>query len=261
MDGLKELVEAFSARIKSPIIGSIALAFVAVNWRPVFFLFFSGEPASDKFEYFANNTTGVSLLLLPVIVGLAFALIVPWINFWGAKAIESPVSRHRNMQLDAAHAMAEKKTRYAIDMEVISAEYRSALLKSAQVDQEIKEAQLDDDIGANLEKSLSESPVDRASSQHTVENLSGVMPVGAIELLEYLSEDDSGEFEYHDDGKKMSIFSSNGHLLESSGRKQYYTLVENFRELAKTDLVELDGKNGVINKSGYDFLASTEGKI
>lgn len=260
MDGLKELVEAFSARIKSPIIGSIALAFVAVNWRPVFFLFFSGEPANDKFEYFTTNTTGLSLYLLPVIVGLIFALVVPWVNFFGAKAIESPVSKHRNMQLDAAHALTEKKTRHAIDMETLDVDYRRALLKGAKVEQEIKEANIDDDVRMDLDEKISMALKNQRTTESYVVDVPDKIPTGALNLLNFLSQDKTGEFRFSDDGKEMKIVCPNGQLINSKGRENYFQLAKNLKDLVDSRLISIEGSGGVIKESGYEYLSFYKGK-
>lgn len=268
MDGLKELVEAFSARIKSPIIGSIALAFIAINWRAVFFLFFSGEPASDKFAYFTENTTGLSLYLYPVIVGLAFALLVPWVNFLGAKAIESPVTNHRNMQLDAAHTLAERKTRHAIDMETVSAEHRKALLESAKVDQEIKEADIDEDVRADLEDKLVESkgaePVKTADLGNTQKPLSDA----AETLFMRAAKDASGRISFGDDDgvyyMKYGPFDYNmyGNTYKPENtisQKASVLAQEAIRELVKNDFMkEVTHRVFDVTAKGYSYLDGLE---
>lgn len=261
MDGLKELVEAFSARIKSPIVGSIALAFIAINWRPVFFVFFSGEPANDKFLYFTENTTGLSLYLYPVIAGLAFALLVPWINFWGAKAIEAPVSKHRNMQLDAAHVLAEKKARHAIDMETVDAEYRKAILESAKVDQEIKDADIDEDVRIVLKEKF-RGPIlgpsreefqSSISSNEEEDNLSDT----AVDILVQAGKEVSGELVVSEGENKYQVWfgSEDGNSLKLNGRREFLEVQEAVDELRYFGyLEERQGNWMAITKAGYEYL-------
>lgn len=254
MDGLRELVEAFSARIKSPIIGSIVLAFVAVNWRAVFFLFFSGEPASDKFVYFTENTTGYSLYVFPVLVGLAFALIVPWINFWGAKAIETPVSKHRSMQLDAAHALAEKKARYAVDMETLTTEYRSALLDRAKVDQEIKEANIDEDVRTDLENKLVEA---KASTVTDIVEIEAPLSNISKHFLKRAAANSSGRIKLSDrSGQYYVTFGiENAKSDDAVDRKSFLEIKEAVGELIEVGYMESSEKDAIdLTTAGYAYL-------
>ena len=54
---MNEILEALATRIKSPIFGYFVLSWVAFNWRPLFYLFFSNTVIDDRFQ------RGSSLLL------------------------------------------------------------------------------------------------------------------------------------------------------------------------------------------------------
>jgi hypothetical protein len=56
-DFIKDSTEAWFQRIRSPIIGSIGLAFAAYNWKPLSYLIFADEPAIAKFQFFDANTS------------------------------------------------------------------------------------------------------------------------------------------------------------------------------------------------------------
>ena len=47
-DLIKDFLEASRDRIKTPITGSFALAFILWNWRPILILLFSGKSIEDK---------------------------------------------------------------------------------------------------------------------------------------------------------------------------------------------------------------------
>lgn len=270
MDGLKELVEAFSARIKSPIIGSIALAFVIVNWRPLFFLLFSGESADSKFLFFSCNTTGYSLYLYPVIAGLIFALILPWVNFLGAKAVEAPITRHRNMQLDATHAEVEKKTRQAIDLETANAEYRRVLLESAKVEQDIKDAKIDDDVRGQLEGKFVESKdMERLTDVELGKTLKA-LPDASIALLMRASEDGLGRVSFGEGGAqyymKFGAFNvevNQNIRLEAKdivSQKAFVIAQEIVEDLVKMEYMKQGNRNAfVLTAKGYSFLENLGG--
>lgn len=265
MDGLKELVEALSARIKSPIVGSIVLAFVIVNWKPLFFLLFSGAPAVTKFAFYDGNMTGSLPYVSPVIIGLAFALLLPWVNFWGAKAVEAPITWHRNMQLDAAHAETEKKTRHAIDMETVSAEHRRVLLESARVNQEIKDADIDDDVRTELEGKLVETKgaeFVEAADQGTVQK---PLSEAAVTLLVSTAKGASGRVSFSHEGE--DYFTRSGAFETSNfgytvfdpkdaiNRKIFLIAQEAVGELVRNGYMEQASEDAFdLTTEGYGYL-------
>lgn len=108
-DALKEIISAFSQRIKSPFIGFIALAFLIVNWKPVFYLVFSGKPALIKFEYFDQNTHWMNLYILPLVLGVLSALASPYITLIGAIWAERPINERRIRSAMAANRISVLK--------------------------------------------------------------------------------------------------------------------------------------------------------
>lgn len=116
MDFLKDAFEAFDQRIRSPIVGSIGIAFVVMNWKPIWFLFFSEVTVEEKFHFFEANR----LYALPILIGLVFGLAMPWIRLGGAWAATVPSRKLRRMQFDQAHD--QKTYRLTKDAEVQAAQ-------------------------------------------------------------------------------------------------------------------------------------------
>ena len=81
MGDLKEIYEVYSSRLKSPIFGCFVLSFLVVNWKVVFYLFFSDAPAELRITYFDSHTTMQSLLCWPLFWGAFGVLAYPWINY------------------------------------------------------------------------------------------------------------------------------------------------------------------------------------
>jgi len=77
---MREIFEALGSRIKSPLFGYAAIAFVAINWRSLFYLMAAKVTAVERIKYFENNTTFYSLILLPIVFATIGAIIYPWIN-------------------------------------------------------------------------------------------------------------------------------------------------------------------------------------
>jgi len=149
MDSLKEIFDAFGQRIKSPVFGYILIAFVACNWKPLYYVFFSGDPALEKFSFFDANTDAWSLYLLPLIFGLLSALFAPWVSNWGAWWATKPTNEKRIREVNEAHKVISAKNKWAAERETEKANKEQALIDAAKRDLEIKEID-DDDVRKDL---------------------------------------------------------------------------------------------------------------
>ena len=54
---MKEIFDAFAARVKSPIFGFYVFALVGVNWKALFLLFASESPPLERVMEFENSTS------------------------------------------------------------------------------------------------------------------------------------------------------------------------------------------------------------
>lgn len=108
MDVLKDAAEAFTQRIRSPIVGSIIFAFVIMNWQPIWYLLFADRPVRQKFIFFDANTDFTSVYV-PILSGIAMAIAMPWITYWGAWIAQVPIRRLRKLQSDEAHELELQK--------------------------------------------------------------------------------------------------------------------------------------------------------
>lgn len=122
LDFIKDSTEAWLQRIRSPIIGSIALAFIACNWKPIWYLLFADQPVITKFVFFDMKTSVWSLYVWPIAIGLVIALASPWIKLVGSWIAVNPTrklrtlqsseaSKHRMLRLDDMTEEEEKKAK------------------------------------------------------------------------------------------------------------------------------------------------------
>ncbi len=100
---LKDGFEALGQRIRSPFLGSIALVFLAANWKPLVFLFYADKTIRAKFLYFDANTSIGTLYILPIILGILLALSAPWLKLLGAEWAKHPSKKLKTLQEDEAH--------------------------------------------------------------------------------------------------------------------------------------------------------------
>lgn len=118
-DLFEQWVEAWSERIRSPVMGSLAIAFIVSNWKPLFFLLFAEAPVWLRIQYFEHHTDANSLVWYPLVAGAIAAFLIPWITLGGAWVARLPKFLLHRLQQDEG-------TRREIEGFRISAERESA---------------------------------------------------------------------------------------------------------------------------------------
>ena len=109
MDFLKEYVDGLLTRIRSPIIASISISFALFNWKAIYFLLFAEVPALERLAYVEKHTSSLTAIVAPIFLGIVIALIIPYINWFSARAISIPIRRHRLLQVTEAEEVKRKK--------------------------------------------------------------------------------------------------------------------------------------------------------
>ena len=125
MEIIKDISEAWAQRVKSPILGSIAVALFAINWQPIRFLIFAKTSVLEKFAFFDANTSHQTLVSFPILLGLGLALGLPWIQLGGAILSRVPVERLRKHQSDVQHGHRIYQLRHKIEEEELRAKLLS----------------------------------------------------------------------------------------------------------------------------------------
>lgn len=156
MDSLKEIFDSLNQRIKSPFWGYIIIAFAGVNWKPLYYLFFSGEPALMKFNYFDENSDCLSLAIYPVIIGVATALAAPYIADFGSWWAKKPTNSWRLRHVEASHEILQAKNKLLIERDNAKAIHEQSLIDQARRDEAVKGIE-DDQLRENLEEEISAS--------------------------------------------------------------------------------------------------------
>lgn len=149
----KEFIEAAEQRIKSPLVGSMALSFAVYHWRPLLHLFFSDETIEVRIEAFAANFGNLSAVLGPVIIGILIALASPWIKFFSALIAEAPSRRLKLLQDLSAHRVLTIKNELEVERQRARQVLEDNIVEKAITDQKISEIE-DDSIRKEAEKEI-----------------------------------------------------------------------------------------------------------
>ncbi|MEQ8161818.1 MAG: hypothetical protein ABRQ33_11560, partial [Smithellaceae bacterium] len=106
---MKEIIEAFAARIKSPVFGYFVLSWTVFNWKPLFYLFFSSTAIDDRFAFFDNKTDYYSLVIFPLIAAAVVALLYPWINIVFLWLCRKPFDLRNYIHAESEHNLLIRK--------------------------------------------------------------------------------------------------------------------------------------------------------
>lgn len=123
---MKEIIEVIESRLKAPTYGYFAFAFVAINWKPLFYLFVEEKDAITRISYFDSNTSFYSLVLYPVAFAAVFSVVYPWINCIMLYLYTKPNEVKNVLQAHSEHKLLLKKQ----ELEKV----RAAILSNAEME-------------------------------------------------------------------------------------------------------------------------------
>ena len=150
---MKEVLEAFTNRLKSPVFGYFILALIALNWKVIFYLFASDTSVTDRFNYFDINTNTQSLLVKPVIISIIGAILYPWINLLFIWIIKMPIEYRQIIHISSKNKILIKEQEFEEVRAKLLATKEKELISRAKRDKEIKSFQ-DDDLRDELQKQI-----------------------------------------------------------------------------------------------------------
>jgi hypothetical protein len=146
---VKEIFDVLGARLRTPILGNFLLAVALLNWRAFFQLFFGDQNVDLKIEQFDESTSTVSLLWLPLLLGLIFSVLQPLIALLGSFIAYWPVHQKRLLQLKSDTGYDDQKQESELHRKRRLALVEEELIAKAKRDEEV--ASIDDN---NLRLSL-----------------------------------------------------------------------------------------------------------
>jgi hypothetical protein len=155
LDSIKEIFEAMGQRVRSPFYGYTALSFILINWKPLYYICFSGESAEAKFTFFDADTDHWDLYVLPLVFGILAALLSPYLSNFGSWWATKPINARRLRETNAAHEIMQAKNRWTVERENERALYEQSLIEQAKRDQEIAAIE-DEEVRTSLESAVTE---------------------------------------------------------------------------------------------------------
>lgn len=260
MEYLKEVYEAWGARIKSNIFGSIIVAFCLVNWRALFFPVFEDAKAVEKFAFFDAQTTVLTLYVWPMFLGLFVALVLPYANNCAHWYVSKPVSAMRSRDDERAHERLLKKNAWLLERNREQELLEQGIIEAAKRDEEVSEI-ADPELKASTEEKIMRArfSMNENTNRYLFDGRHG-------EKIDYsrikLSEPAKSfliEIAKRPQGKFSLESTLNGYRLYLDGvgnniktREKFLELKEAAEELRALELI--DPKENAVSWIGYKYL-------
>jgi hypothetical protein len=201
IDLLRDIFASWSERIRSPILGSILVAFLLLNWKATLFLLFADAAIVEKIRFIEENTSAVGLYILPVLIGVTFALGSPWIKYWGGWWAVKPQVKQERLLMEKDRGIRIFQMQQ--DVEEIRAKA------------DIEDAEETRKIAAR--ERLNQAIEVGAENELETYRLAATLPEEARSILKPVSVIVNGSFELNTDGNEVTLKSGGLALRTASG--------------------------------------------
>ena len=122
-DILESLKDSSRERIKSPLLGSIVVSWMVLNWEIIFVLFKSNQEIEAIIQSFKTYPK-LRLYVYPVILGAVISVATPWVNHIVGWLRNKGILLAKKRKLESEAEILEYKS------SIISAEVRNELLRA-----------------------------------------------------------------------------------------------------------------------------------
>lgn len=144
---MKELIKSFfessRERIKNPLIGTFAISWILINWKPIFILLFSNLTIEKRIQEIELNHTSLKYnLVLPLIIALLYVIILPYLMWLIDELIKKSIKGRKDNIITQLILDVQGKQKLAIEeskLEDIKADYKDKAELNRQIEQLNKE--------------------------------------------------------------------------------------------------------------------------
>jgi tetratricopeptide (TPR) repeat protein len=163
---MKDIVEAFFTRVKSPLFGYFVFSVIAINWKAISLLLFSTDDLLDKIEIFDEATSRYCLFIYPLILSIFLTITYPWINYLFLLIARKPTELRNLLQAESEHKMLQKK----VELETLRSEYLGSkereLLERAKINEEVENID-NEEVKTKLQSEIKElrKQIDESNSK------------------------------------------------------------------------------------------------
>lgn len=150
---MKEILEAFGTRIRSPFFGYFALSLFSLNWKAIFILTMSDEKINVRIAEFEKLTSVGSLIWYPIALAILISIVYPWIQYFFLFLASKPTNLKNILQSKSEHILLMEKKKFEQERLQLLSIQEEAVIDQAKRDKIVEEIE-DEDIKDTVKKKL-----------------------------------------------------------------------------------------------------------
>lgn len=214
---MKEILEAFGTRIRSPFFGYFALSFFSLNWKAIFILTMSDNTINDRIKEFELSTNINSLVWYPIVFAIFISIVYPWIQYFFLFLASKPTNLKNMLQSKSEHILLTHKKKFEQErLQLLSIQEEAVInqVKRDKIVEEIEDADIKDDVKKKLESLREGSFMDEKerSRKEKENNIKSLMDM-AVKYREALNGDSLSYNNKNDLRRKAEDLENKAHEL------------------------------------------------
>lgn len=248
---MKDIIEAVSARLRSPYFGYSILAFFALNWRGIFLLSTTTGTPQERLDAFDAATSHWSLIVFPLLAGAIVAAVTPWIRYAFGILSRRPFELIDVIQLESEHKKTIKKTELEQARTTFFANKEAELIERAKRDEEVQGIE-NDKVKEKLMYELEELRRERDRLSHRSDDQPDASNLSEAErkLLKAASKSKTGNIS-KDESLSDRFIRAGSSILGQDSQRDYLMYEAALKNLVKKKLVTSVGSSGQIFELTY----------
>lgn len=212
---VKSLLESYSDRLKSPLLGSFAIVFVFYNWQPIVYLLFSQNIIELKLDTINIYYTEWRRLWFPLLLALLYILGLPWVNLGIDKMLKKVNSIASETAFEKQKSVLQRKVETASLLRNIE----DAKAGTSEIRKLRKQIEVLENDKNKLEENILEN---KKYSENNLEEYKKIIKSKEDMLIEHSKTKDAAMKEYMESKEKLDKI-----MLDYSNLKANYNILKN----------------------------------
>ncbi len=131
------------------------MAFIAFNWKVIFYIVISKSSVTDRISYVETHTDVSTGIIFPLGVAVIFSILYPWLHYLALLLSAKPVELRNILQAESENKFLIKKKELEAARADLFAVKENELIERAKRDEQLDEIE-NDDVRERLKRELDE---------------------------------------------------------------------------------------------------------
>lgn len=168
LDLFRDFLITWSSRLRSSLFTFVLGSLLVANWKIIFFLFASDDPASVRIRFANLSFDYYQNLVYPLAAGIILSIAFPWLTIIVEYFISKPIKWSRTLQESIRHSIELVRVKNAIEEETRKESLLKirefSVIERARADEEARKFGVEDELAQARE----ESELDSFNSKYAI---------------------------------------------------------------------------------------------